>query len=207
MPFFNRFTSRTLLLASATILLGGACATLQQIAALRRVTFSIDRVAEARLANVSLARITNYRDLSAVEIAAIATNLARGALPFDFNLHLSALNPADNGTTARLVQLDWLLLLDDRETISGRTDREFLLEPGIAGDIPINIRIDLAEYFERNAGDMIDLALAVAGVEGTPKRISLRATPTIQTPLGPIRYPEPITIVSGTVGVNYQLRP
>ncbi|MGH7502737.1 MAG: hypothetical protein ACREL7_13400 [Longimicrobiales bacterium] len=75
-----------------------------------------------------------------------------------------------------------------------------MLEPGVAQDIPIDIRLDLAEFFERNARDMIELALAVAGAGGEPKRIALRATPAIQTAIGPIRYPQPITIVSGEPG-------
>lgn len=178
------------------------CATLQQIAALRRVDFTIDRVAQARLAGVAIDSVRSYRDLSALDLANIGVALSRGELPFNFNLHLSALNPAENGVTARLVQLDWTLLLDDRDVLDGATAREYLLEPGVAADIPIAISVDLADFFQRNAQDMIDLALAVAGAGGgaEPKRIALRATPTIQTALGPIRYPQPITIVSRTVG-------
>jgi hypothetical protein len=47
---------------------------------------------------------------------------------------------------------------------------------------------------------MIDLALAVAGAGGEPTRVSLRALPTIQTSIGPIRYPQPIIIVSREIG-------
>jgi hypothetical protein len=96
--------------------------------------------------------------------------------------------------------MDWTLLLDDRETVSGSTTREFVLEPGVPGDIPITISLDLADFFETNARDMIDLALAVAGAGGEPTRITLRALPTIQTSIGPIRYPQPIIIVSREIG-------
>lgn len=177
-----------------------ACATLQQLAALRQVDFAIDRVANAQLAGVSLERIRNYQDLSASETARLALAIANGEMPFAFNLHLSALNPADNSVTARLVQLDWMLLLDDRETISGRTDREILLEPGRVEDIPIAISLDLVDFFQHNARDFFNLAQAIAGQGGQPTRIALRATPTVQTALGPITYPEPITIVSREIG-------
>lgn len=178
----------------------GGCATLQSIAALRQVDFAIDGVADARLAGVAVDRIREYHDLSALDVASIGAALARGDLPLQFQLQVGALNPADNSVAARLVQMDWTLLLEDRETISGRVDREVVLEPGVPGMIPIDIQLDLAEFFQKNARDMIDLALAVAGAGGEPKQVALRATPTIQTALGPIRYPQPVTIVSGQPG-------
>jgi hypothetical protein len=188
---------------SAAIILVAAtagCATLQQIAALRQVDFSIDRVTDARLAGVSIDRVREARELSASDITSIGLALARGDLPLAFQLHLTALNPADNSVAARLIQMDWTLLLEDRETISGSFEREVVMQPGVPQDIPIEIRLDLADFFERNASDLIDLALAVTGAGGQPRRIALRATPTIQTAIGPIRYPQPITIVSGSVG-------
>jgi hypothetical protein len=188
----------TSVIAASSI--AGSCALLQQVAALRQVEFRIDRVSGARLAGVSIERIRNYQDLSALDVARIGTALAAGNVPMDFELHLRALNPADNTVPARLLQMDWTLLLEDRETVSGRVDREFVFEPGVAADLPIGISLDLADFFQSNARDLIELALAVSGGGGAPKRIALRATPTIQTSIGPIRYPQPITIVSEEVG-------
>jgi hypothetical protein len=192
---------RCLLMAQAVALITlSGCATLQQIAALRQVDFVIDRVADARLAGVALDNVRNYQQVSALDVARIAAALARGDLPLDFQLHIAGLNPSSNQVAARLIQMDWTLLLDERETVSGRVDREFVFEPGVPTDIPVAIHLDLADFFQENARDMVDLALAVAGAGGEPKRISLRATPTIQTAIGPIRYPQPITIVSAELG-------
>jgi hypothetical protein len=181
-------------------LAAAGCATLQQIAALRQVDFAIDHVANTRLAGVSLDRIRDPQALGALDVARIAAALAAGRMPLAIEVHLSGLNPAENNVAARLVQLDWTLLLDERETITGVLDREFVFQPGVPTDVPIEIQLDLADFFAHNAQDMIDLALAVAGAGGEPKRIALLATPTIQTALGPIRYPQPIRIVSRTVG-------
>ena len=38
------------------------------------------------------------------------------------------------------------------------------------------------------------IALAIAGVSGYQKEIRLDLEPTIETDLGPIRYPRPITV-------------
>lgn len=177
-----------------------ACATLQQIAALRQVDFSIDRASDVRLAGVLIDDVRSSQQISAVDAARIAAALTRGDLPLELQLHLDARNPSTNSVAARLLRLDWTLLLDDRETISGITDREYVIEPGVPADIPIAIQLDLADFFQHNFRDLVDLALAVTGQGGQPKRIALRATPTIETALGPIRYPEPITIVSAEAG-------
>jgi len=188
------------LCAAVSVASGVSCATLRSIAALRRVDFSIDGVTGARLAGVALDRVRDAGDLSAVDVARVGGALARGAVPFEFVVHVGALNPEDNGVAARLIGMDWTLLLDGRETVTGRLDREIVLEPGVRGDVPIAVSLDLVEFFGRNAADLLDLGLAVAGAGGEPKRIAVRAVPEISTALGPIRYPEPITIVSTEVG-------
>ena len=58
---------------------------------------------------------------------------------------------------------------------------------------------------ERDGGGILRAAEEYPALFSLPKmqtRIALRATPTIDTALGPIRYPQPITIVSRQVGGN-----
>jgi len=105
-------------------------------------------------------------------------------------------NPASNPVQARLVKMEWTLFLRDRRTISGVFDENLVMPPGEPTDIPVAIQLDLLEFFDEGAKDLVDLALAVAGWGDVPKDVSLRVTPTIDTPLGPIRYPEPITVVA-----------
>lgn len=178
----------------------GGCATLQQIAALRSVDFSLDRVSDLRLAGIDLGNIRSFEDLTVVDAGRLALAVSRNELPLDFRLHLLAENPADNNTEARLVQMDWTLLLQGKETLSGVLDRETLLPPGQPTDVPLAISLDLLEFFQGSAQDLLDLALSIADQGGAPKEIALRATPTVQTPLGPIRYPQPITILRREVG-------
>jgi hypothetical protein len=190
----------TLLLTAGASLATLSCATLQQVAALRQVDFSIDRIEDARVAGIQVDRIRSYDDLSATQLASLGIALAQGRLPLEFRLHLDALNPPENEVTARLLEMDWSLFLDDRETVSGSLQQSYSFPPGQPQDIPITIRLDLLEFFDDNAADLIDLVAAATGQSGTPRRISLRARPTIDTPIGPIRYPQPITIVAREVG-------
>jgi hypothetical protein len=189
------------ILALATLAAGLAgCATLRQITALRRVDFSIAGVEDGRLAGVELRRIASYDDLSMVEIGRIALAVTRRDVPLDFRVIVRADNPADNRTAATMVRLAWTLLLDDRETINGVLDTAVTMPPGQTAYIPVPMRVNLRQFFEGPAQSLVDLAASVAGFSSRPTRVAIRAVPTINTPLGPITYPNPITIVNRTVG-------
>lgn len=177
-----------------------SCATLQQVVALHQVDFAIDHVSEVRLAGIDLTAKRSYADLSLADGAALISAVSRNEVPLAFNLHLRALNPADNKVSARLIRMRWTMLLEGHETVSGTVEQEYVFPPGEAQDLPIAIELNLTEFFERNARDLFDLALNLAGQGGAPKNVTLRAVPTIQTALGPIQYPQPITIVSREIG-------
>lgn len=194
-PRLRDFLFMTVLLLGST-----GCATLQQFAALGDVDFSLDRVSDLRLAGIDLSRIESYSDIGFTEAATLALAITQKNLPLDLQVHVLAENPPENGVDARLMRMDWTLLLQGRETLSGVLENEVLLPPGQPRDIPVTISLNLVEFFEGNAQDLLELALSFAGQGGEPKDIALRATPVVNTPLGPIRYPRPITILNERVG-------
>ncbi|MEO5798070.1 MAG: hypothetical protein ABIZ70_10505 [Gemmatimonadales bacterium] len=187
---------------AAGLLVLCACATLQQIAALRRVAFALGGVRNGRIAGVALSRIAAYRDLTALDVGRIALAVASNNVPLEFQLDVRAQNPAENRTTATMVRLAWTLLLDNRETINGSLDSSLTLPAGQTVVIPLQMRLNLRQFFSGPIESLVDLAAGVAGVRADPTRVSIKATPTINTPIGPISYPSPITIVSGTIGAS-----
>jgi hypothetical protein len=192
----RRCVVAVLVAASAALAVG--CATLQQIASLRQVDFSIGGTSNGRLAGVPLDRVRSYEDLRAADVLAVVAAVQARRLPLSFTLHVDARNPETNEVAARLLRLDWKLWLDDRETVNGRLDREFVLPPGNTVDVPVDVELDLARFFDDNARDLVDLAAAAAG-RGGSSRVKLTARPTISTPLGDLTYPDEITIVSRDV--------
>jgi len=190
--------SRFALAALVLVLLSG-CATLSQVAALRKVDFSLGRTSGATLAGVALEGKRAYGDLGATDLARLAAAVATKHVPLAMTVHVNAENPASNSVTARLVQLDWTLNIEDQPTVSGRLTQEYELPPGQVTDVPVTVELDLWDFFSGRAQDLFNLAQSAAGLNG-PMSISLKATPTIQTPIGPIRYPSPITIVEREVG-------
>jgi hypothetical protein len=138
--------------------------------------------------------------LSVTEAARLATAVSQRTLSLDLTVHLSAVNPEDNSVDARLVRMEWTLLLRDRETVSGTFADETVLRRGQPTDVPIDVSLDLLDFFQGSAQDLFALALSLADPNAPPTEVALRATPTVDTTLGPIRYPRPITIVDREVG-------
>ncbi|MEM8560085.1 MAG: hypothetical protein AAGG50_19885 [Bacteroidota bacterium] len=190
---------RATLLAVLAVSIGG-CTALEQLAALQRVAFALDRTADTQIGGVPLTSLQNYNDLNAVQLLQLGTAVTRGELPLNFTLFVDATNPSENATAARLVNFDWTLFLDGSETVSGTYNNETLLPPGQTVGIPLDIRLDLIQFFGNNLPDLVELALAVSDLGGSGKEIRLQATPSINTALGPIRYPGALTIVKADVG-------
>lgn len=189
-----------LILAAVLAGTAASCATLQQFAALRSVDFHLDRVADVQVAGIDASRVASYSDLSLADAARVGAAITRRELPLAFRLLVRAENPADNPVTARLMRMQWTLLLDDTETISGLVEQELELPPGQPRDFPVDISLDLFDFFERSGPDLFNLALNLMGVGEEPSRVALRAVPTVNTAIGPISYPQPITIVDRRVG-------
>lgn len=178
-----------------------SCQTLREVRSLKDVDFRIDRATNAQLAGVNLRRLESFSDLGAMDVARLTSTLSQGELPLSFTLHMEATNPESNTVSARLTQMDWTLLLDDKETVNGNFDQEVTLPPGTPTDVPIDINLDLVRFFDENLRGLVDLAASVGG-EGPPTNVKLRVQPTIRTRIGPIKYPEPITVVSRDVGTQ-----
>jgi len=194
------FVSLLLMVLLLPLLTG--CQSLREIGQLRQVQFALDRVSESRLAGVELDRVRSYNDLTASDVLRVGAAISRGEMPFNFTVHVSANNPEENQRTARMVAFDWTLLLDEQETISGTFNETVRMPAGEVVDVPIRMELDLLNFFERSSRELVELALAVAGVDGRSSRIQLRARPSIDTPIGPIRYPNDITIVSQDIGTQ-----
>lgn len=189
----TRSFRRTALAVLPALLFSG-CATLQQLGALQNVDFDLRGVSDVRLAGIDFTRVRSFSDLSFSDAAALASAVSNRDLPLDLQLDVVAANPADNHADARLVEMAWTLFLEDRETVSGVLDREIVLPRGEPTAVPVRVGLNLVEFYEGNARDLFELASSLAGVGGQPKEVMVEVLPTVQTSLGPIRYPEPLRL-------------
>ena len=188
-----RHIQRLALIFGATLLLLlSSCATLQQAMELSSVKFTFDRVSSARVAGIDLMNLRSVEQLDMFQMARATLALSRENLPLDLTVHVKTENPLVNQVAATLVSMDWTLMLDGRETISGTLNDRISLPAGEAQTIPLRLSLNMFKFFnEKNAVDLLDLALAFAGSKGSiPQGVALKVRPTIDTPLGLMRYKE-----------------
>jgi len=173
---------------------------MQQIRALEGVDFSIDGVGDVSLSGINLSDFRAFTELGLADGARFANAVRTGEVPLSMVVNVRAENPSDNYADARLIRMDWSLLLQDRETISGRIVTETVLLRGQPTVVPIVVQMNLVEFFEGSARDLFELALSFTGMGGDTKDVKVRALPVVETAFGPITYDEPIVIVSAEVG-------
>ena len=187
-------TAPLLVAVLGLFLLVPGCTTLQQIAALEKVDFDLDRLSNTLVAGVDVSRLQGGRGLGAGDLARLGAAAVSGDVPLSFTLHVGAENPADNPAAAQLLSLDWTLFLDGTETISGVYNDDRTIAPGARADLPIQMRLNLVDFFGRDVGDIAALVGNLAGVETRRQTVRLDARPSVNTQFGPIRYPGVISI-------------
>jgi hypothetical protein len=200
----KRISSFSLVLAA--IVLFTSCTALKDIQKamtnLSRCEFKLESVNQFALSGIRLSDKNSISDFSLTDAARLAASFARNEFPASFTLNVAAINPNDGTggtpqTAATLTSFAWTLILDNTLTINGDiTDPISIPGTGQKTIIPLQMNLDLAKFFkERGYDAVVNLALAIGGVNSSPSRITLRATPRIRTQFGDITYPGAIDII------------
>lgn len=179
------------MLAVATL---PGCAALQEVAALRLVSFAFTGVSDVRFVGIPIGPGAGYSGLGVADLARLAAALVARQAPIELVAHVSATNPRENKVAARMVDMGWRLFVEDREALAGALGRAVVIEPGRTVDVPVAVRFDLAGMGADGARDLFDLAVAIAGQGAVRKDLRLELVPTIETSVGPLRYPAPVVI-------------
>ena len=183
-----------------------SCADLQNITnsltSLSKMEFQVGRVSNMRLAGVDVSKVSDPSRLSIGDALSLTNAFTRKALPASFTLDVNAKNPnngqsGNRNTPLTLNGFDWRLILDDVPTISGGLAKPIDI-PGTtsATVIPLAVNMDLYQFFASRGYDgILNLALALGGVNGSSSKVKLDALPSVGTPFGTMAYPNRITIV------------
>lgn len=176
------------------VVIVAGCAATRELAALRQVEFRYDRIADARVAGIPLAQVSSPDDVTPLDLARLGVAIASKDVPLDLTVHLEGRNPETNQVTARLVALDWAYFVDGQEAVSGRLAEPYAFPPGQPTDVPVVVTFNLVDLFGGDGRALLDVALALAGQRTSTRVVTLRLTPTVDTPAGAIRYPVPLTL-------------
>ena len=194
MRVFISFISMIFLLTS--------CSIYQTMVNLSRLKFKLGDVNNLTLSGINISNKKSISDFNAVELLKLTSVITSGELPVSFTLNVEAKNPNDGSggypkTDATLKAFPWKLEIDNVETISGNIGNPITVPgTGDVTNIPLTMNLDLIEFFGNNGLDnLVNLALALGGQQGSSSKLTLYATPTVSSPMGDIKYPGELKIV------------
>ncbi|WP_152909290.1 LEA type 2 family protein [Mariprofundus ferrooxydans] len=192
----NKLRLLTIYSVMTLLLLTAGCASFKQAYDLSQVKFKLDHISAVRVAGIDLMHIDSPDQLNVYQMARATLAVSRNNLPLDLTLHLTSENPLANRIATTLSRMDWTLILDGRETISGTLEEDISLPAGQVLDIPLHLKLNMLEFFDaENAMELLDMALAFAGENGRiPQGVALKIRPVINTPFGPMHYGKPLLI-------------
>lgn len=182
-----------------------ACSVIETATNLQKLKFKVSGIEDFRLMDVSLSGKTSVTDLSWSDALKLKDLLTMKSFPVSFVLNLDALNPNDGKTSpiksdATITGMEWRLLIDDVPTISGNINSPIAIpSTGQSVTIPIQMNLDLYKFFsDKNYDKLLDLALALGGMNKDLTKVKLDIRPTVRTMFGNITYPGWITAVNKT---------
>lgn len=180
----------TLVAIIAMFAVTSSCGLVQQGAELATFTncdFRLESVKNVRLAGISIQNKTALTDLGFADMSKVLGVIAGGTLPLTFELNLEAKNPNDK--LAAMNRLDWILLLDKQEIVSGAMTNRIEIGPNSSTTFPIYINFDLMKALSgKTAEALLNFAFSLAGTGATSK-ITLKAKPTIIVGNKTLQYP------------------
>ena len=185
------------------------CQTLKDAAsalnAFKQLQFKLGDVNNFRLAGVDISRIQSPSTLSLTDGAKLLSAFNNREIPVSFRLNVEARNPNTGGERTGgqdlfFKRMEFTLYVDGKETIDGTVNQRIRVPAtGATEIIPVDLSLDLMEFFgNRGYEDLLNLAFAIGGVNGSSSKLRLGARVTVETPLGDVEYPNELTIVNAS---------
>lgn len=179
------------------------CSIFKTIANISRLKFKLENVNDFKVSGIAINNKTQLKDFNPVDIVKLTADVAKGNLPVTFVLNVEAKNPNDGSggypaTDISIKSFAWRLFVDEKETISGNIASPVVVPgKGESKIIPLEVKFDLLYFFkDRGFESLMNLALNLGGAKGSSSQLKLVADPVLGTPIGDLKYPDPITIIS-----------
>lgn len=156
-----------------------SCTTLTQMASLLTCQYSLQNVAQPKLAGISLTNVNDVTKMDAVSVAKVATTLLTGSLPLSATVNLGITNP--NQTQAALAGMDWTLFFEGVSMLTGSTTQPISVAAnGGKSTVPLNIQIDLATLFKKdNRDQMLKFADGLLHLGEQNSTVTLKINPAV----------------------------
>lgn len=177
-----------------------SCDILQQTAEIQRLSqckFDLNGVEKVKLAGINLHEGMSRSDLNASQILQLTNALFSNKLPLSFDLLVKVDNPNDK--TAAISRMDYSLIIDGLELVSGNLNQRYEVGASSATVIPLLINLDLFQALsEQNIETISNLAFKLTGSNSYPVNILFRVKPYIMVGSSQLAYP-------GFIDINHTL--
>lgn len=168
---------------------------IQQVTSFAACDFRLKDVQDVKLAGISVQNKRGAADLNIGDAARLGIAITSGTFPLTFNLNVEARNP--NGMSAGLNRIDWILFIDDIEMVSGTNEETINIPANGSNVFQLHMNVDLKKVLNGKSGQsLLNFGLNLAGSNGEPTRIKLKAKPSVMIGSRLVAYPGYITITS-----------
>jgi hypothetical protein len=156
--------------------------------------FRLSTVDNIRLAGVNVQNVTNFSNLSIMDVARITSAYASNQIPLSFNLNVEVKNP--NKEKAVMNGMEWIVLIDNIEMTRGQVSNRIEVMPNNQTAImPLTLSFDLKKVLTGKSADAVaNFGMNLAGSGNRPSRITLKAKPSVVVGGVTFPYPDYITI-------------
>jgi hypothetical protein len=146
-----------------------------------QVLYRLNFVDEARLGGQDILFVRQASDLTSPQQAKLQAALQSGALPLKMRMRVYARNSSKENI--QLKQLDYQLLLDGKEWLSGRTGAAVDIEPSSIVTLPVNVDMNLTPAMLKGSTPAA-FAAGLADFTGTNRRLTMVIRPSYESTTG-----------------------
>jgi len=162
--------------------------SLFRMAQLKNCDFQVERIESINLDGVNIRKIHSISDLGMANAARILSDLSKGSLNSDFAIILSVKNP--NKSAAVIEKFDYLILLDDKEAVSGSSNTKIDIPADKQVEFPLSARANLSQLLSQNSiTALLDLANSLSKENTISKRVKIKVKPYISIGKKYLKYP------------------
>jgi len=171
-----------------------ACKQLQELASFAKCEFKLKSIENINLAGINVQQVKSLSDISVLDAAKLMAAVTQNNFPLQFTLNVDVKNP--NPVQASLNKLDWILIIDDIQLLTGTSQSKVQIAPnGGISNYPLAFNLNLKEVLKEKTGQsLVNFGLNLAGAGNQPSRVTLKAKPYINVGNFELPYPGYITI-------------
>lgn len=167
------------------------CGVLQQLNEAQnfaKCEFKLATVNDIKVAGINFQKVDSKSDLALTALPKIVNAFSSNSFPLTLTLNLDVKNP--NTTAAAMNNLDWILLIDDIQMVTGAVNERVDVPASGQSTFPIKIEVDLKQALSGKSFDsMLNFAFNLAGEGNKPTRFMLKAKPSINVGSYNLKYP------------------